>query len=120
MSKFTGSPMQVWGLRVRSYTGMAPVAGNVVKVTTKDGTEWYTRITHVISSQASKSGYWMVIGEKKEQAQWISNEIYKGRMTPDGDIVSPAEEGVHVDEAVTEEDTASQDIGDGDPFGLNS
>lgn len=120
MSKFSGSPMQVWGLRVRSLTGMAPVAGNVVKVTTKTGTEWYTRVVHVLSSQASKSGFWTVIGDDKEESQWLTNEIYKGRMTPDGDLVSPAEEGVHIDEVVTEEDTASQDIGDGDPFGLHS
>ena len=92
MSKFAGSPMQVWGLRVRSLTGMAPVAGNVVKVTTKSGTEWYTRIVHVISAQASKAGYWMVIGEKKEESEWISNEIYKGRMSEDGDLISPAED----------------------------
>lgn len=114
MSKFLGSPMQIWGLRVKSRTGSVPAIGNVVKVTTKSGTEWYTRIVHVISSEASKMGYWMVLGGKKDESELLTNEIYKGRVSEDGDIVSPAEEGVHIDEVVTEEDTASQDIGDGD------
>lgn len=111
MSKFTGSPMQVWGLRVKSRTGTTPAIGNIVKVTTKSGTEWYTRIVHVLSSQASKSGFWTVIGDDKEESEWISNEIYKGRMSEDGDLISPAED-VHIDEVVTEEDTASQDTGE--------